>query len=194
MQNKRTKITFIMALLGLAMTLTACGNDPQPQRQSAQASGQQQTETAFQQQSTAVPYPVSQLRDSTERRNLRERLLRFNKANRIGYLYLLSYTGTPTAYYTIEGKVSSTDSQMTTQQLIIRREGYNGYRSDSVVNAPGDDGSYGPNESGIFFFTTEGALVETNQQHLYSDQPIPTYVNVPKLNGTAKVADLSARK
>jgi len=38
-----------------------------------------------------------------------------------------------------------------------------------VVNAPGDDGSYGANEDGIFFFTTEGAYVTTNLDYLFAE-------------------------
>lgn len=149
----------------------ACGED----KQSAQGSGQALTETAFAQQQSAVPYPADQLRDSLERRNIRERLLRTNDSNKIGYVYLLSFSGEPLGYYTIKGKVSNTDSQMTTTNLVIDRQ-----QGDVVVDAPGDDGSYGPNESGVFFFTTENAFVTTSLHYLYSDQPLP--LNVPLLN------------
>lgn len=163
-------ITAIVAVLALAFSVTACEEN----KGSAQGSGQAQTERAFAQQQEAVKYPVEQLKDSLERRNLRERLLRTNDPTRIGYVYLLSFSK-PLGYYVIKGKVSSTQSQMTTDNLVIdRREG------DVVVNAPGDDGSYGSNESGIFFFTTEGVMVTTDLDYVYSDQPIP--FDVPKLN------------
>jgi hypothetical protein len=80
---------------------------------------------------------------------------------------------------------------MTTPTLITQNRNDNG---QTVVDAPGDDGSYGANEKGVFFFTTEGALVETNQDYLYSDQPIPTFASLPKLNGVGNVADLTQRK
>ncbi|GAC1521691.1 MAG: hypothetical protein NVS3B1_06230 [Marmoricola sp.] len=173
----------------LAIGLTGCsGSSSGP---SAQQSGQSQTETAFKQQSAAVPYPVTALTDSTERRNLRERLLRFNKPNRLGYVYIFNF-GKVIGYYTIEGKISNPDSQMTTQQLIQSGDCNGGCAV--TVTAPGDDGSYGANERGIFFFTTEGALVETSNDYLYSDQPIATYASLPKLNGSSTVSDLSQRK
>jgi hypothetical protein len=166
--NKVTKIIAGVAALALMMTLTACQEDS-----SAQYKGQEQTEIAFSQQSAAVPYPAEELRDSLERRNLRERLVRTNRPEAVGYVYLMSF-GDIIGYYTIKGKVSSTQSQMTTDNLVIDR-----VEGDVVVNAPGDDGSYGPNEPGVFFFTTEGQMVTTNLDYIWSDQPIS--IDVPRL-------------
>lgn len=165
----------VIALTGVA----ACENEAK--KDSAQSTGQQQTEDAFKQQQAAVPYPADRLKDSLERRNLAERLLRTNQPNKIGYVYLLSLTGTPLGYYVIKGKVSSTDSQMTTSELIVTNCHYGSACNDVTVPAPGDDGSYGTNERGIFFFTAENAMVTTSLDYLYSDQPLP--LNVPKLNG-----------
>jgi len=164
----------IAGALTLALVLTGCTGDD---KKGAQSSGQAQTEEAFRQQSGAVPYPANELKDSLERRNLKERLLRTNNPSAIGYVYLLSFSK-PLGYYTIKGKVSSTQSQMTTDNLVIDR--CSGSTCPVVVNAPGDDGSYGANEPGIFFFTTEGAMVTTDLDYVYSDQPIP--FDVPKLN------------
>lgn len=171
--NKRTKIAATVLTGMLILTATTAGScDDTP---TAQSKGQAQTEQAFSQQAAAVPYPVDQLKDSLERRNIRERLLRTNKPNAIGYVYVMSF-GKIIGYYTIKGKVSSTQSQMTTDQLDLDHGNY----QHTVVNAPGDDGSYGANEPGIFFFTTEGAMVETNLDYIVADQPLP--VDVPLLN------------
>lgn len=183
MKRTRTRMA-VVALSGLLVvaSLTACdlSGDTTPKKESAQGSGQAQSETAFKQQSDAVPYPVSQLKDSVERRNIRERLLRTNKANLLGYVYLMNF-GKVVGYYTIKGKVSSTQSQMTTDNLVVDGcPGGSDGRCPTVVNAPGDDGSYGANENGIFFFTTEGAYVTTDLNYLYADQPLP--IDVPRLN------------
>lgn len=129
------------------------------------------------QQIPAVQYPEEQMKDSLERRNLRERLLRFNKPDKIGYLYLLTY-GKFVGYYVIKGKVSSTQSQMTNTTQTW--EGGNGRQV--VAESIGDDGSFGPNEGGdqgIFFFTSAGVLVETTLAWIYSDTPLN--VDVPNL-------------
>lgn len=178
--NRRFATWVVAVTIGLG--LAACDSSSD---HSAQTTGQQQTETAFAQQQAAVPYPADALKDSLERRNLRERLLRTNNPSKLGYVYLLSFSGQPLGYYTIKGKVSSTDSQMTTSALIrpCSAGGDNGSGNCAVtVPAPGDDGSYGANEQGIFFFTTEGAFVETSLHYVYSDQPLP--LDVPKLNGS----------
>jgi hypothetical protein len=76
----------------------------------AQQKGQAQTEQAFGQQSATVPYPATQLNDSLERRNLAEKLLRYNNPSKISYIYLLSQTGGIYAFFTVKGKVSSNSS------------------------------------------------------------------------------------
>ena len=168
------RMTMVGAAVVAVVLLTAgCSFDKEP---SAQSAGQAQTETAFRQQSAAVPYPGTQLKDSLERRNLAARLLRTNNPALLQYVYLLGDTGTYLGYYAIKGKVSSTQSQMTTDQLDIDHGSY----GNSVVSAPGDDGSYGANEIGIFFFTTEGVMVTTDMRYIVSDAPLA--VDAPKLN------------
>lgn len=165
---RKTLVTIVAAS---ALILTGCTDDSSPQ-----ATGQKETEIAYKQQSAAVPYPADKLKDSLERRNLRERLLRQNEPDRIGYVYILSF-GKFIGYYTIKGKVSGTQSQMTTDNLVFRKAG----GVYVVVNAPGDDGSYGANEDGVFFFTTNGTMVQTSSEYIYSDQPL-SVADVPELN------------
>jgi hypothetical protein len=167
------KIVTVGVAAALVLGLAACSES----KPTAQSKGQAVTEQAFDQQSTSVPYPVSELKDSLERRNLRDRLLRTNKPDAIGYVYLMNF-GQIVGYYTVKGKVSSTQSQMTTDQLIVPKCD-NGGCSHSVVNAPGDDGSYGANEPGIFFFTTEGAMVTTSLDYIWADNQIA--IDTPRL-------------
>lgn len=167
--------------LAAAITLagvTACDSQP---GSTAQQTGQQLTENTFAQQQAAVPYPSSQLRTSLERQNLKDRLLRLNIPSKIGYVYLMNF-GKIVGYYVIRGKVSNTDSQMTTSTTVDTNN-FAGGGGAVTYPAPGDDGSYGVNETGNFFFTAEGVLVETDLNYLYADAPLP--VNAPKLNAGA---------
>lgn len=178
-------IAIIVAGL-LALSLTACdwGAD---NKETSSDKGQKLSEQAFDQQSKAVPYPADQLTDSQERRNLKERLLRQNDPDRIGYVYILSF-GKFLGYYTIKGKVSSTQSQMTPSDLsdYACDDGLSGCQVE-IKEAPGDDGSYGPNEDGVFFFTTEGALIQLpSDAYVYTDQPI-AIGTIPELNGQGAV-------
>ena len=174
-KRRTTVIGFIAAMAFVAVSASSCDSSPVS---SAQESGQKLTEQAFSQQQAAVPYPVSQLRSSLERQNLSEKLVRLNKPSKIGYVYLMNF-GKIVGYYVIRGKVSSNQSQMTTSTTVD----HNNFGSGSgaiTYPAPGDDGSYGANEQGNFFFTAENVLVSTDLNYLYSDSPLP--VDAPKLN------------
>lgn len=174
MKNKR--IIAIIAIIMLALGLSACSGAA---KETSQSTGQKLTEQAFNQQQKAVPYPANELTDSLERRNLVERLRRQNDPDKVGYVYFISF-GKILGYWTIKGKVSSTQSQMTTGDLLIDIPGDHEYTRYNVT-APGDDGSYGENEKGVFFFTTEGAMVQLPEDgYVYSDQPIN--IGAPQFN------------
>lgn len=167
----RTKKIAAVAAAGLlAISLAACSEDAP--KSSAQSTGQKLTEQAFGQQQAAVPYPADALKDSLERRNLREKLLRYNSPSKISYIYLLSDTGGIYTFFTIKGKVSSNQSQMTTQDLVQSCGQNSSYSCAVTVGAPGDDGSYGPNEDGIFFFTVDGVMITWNGRYLLTDAPL----------------------
>lgn len=168
------KIAAIVTTALLVVGLSAC----QGEDSSAQTTGQAQTEEVFDKAQDAVPYPKDEIGTAPlERANLAKKLIRENDPDKIGYVYILSF-GKFIGYYTIKGKVSSNQSQMTTSELIVRPcSGCDRV----VVTAPGDDASYGENEQGIFFFTSQGALVKTSADYLYSDQPLAVQ-NVPELN------------
>lgn len=138
---------------------------------------EKQTDRIANQQLNSVPYPEAQMKDSLERRNLRERLLRFNKPQKVGYLYLMSF-GKFVGYYVVKGKISSVQSQMTQTDQTWDC----GDSCTAVVDSMGDDGSFGPNEGGdrgVFFFTSTGVLVETTLDWVYSDAPLT--IDVPNL-------------
>lgn len=174
----------VAALAAALMLFALAGCTDTDGKTTAREEGQKLTEQAFAQQSNAVPYPADKLRDSLERRNLRERLLRQNDPARIGYVYILSF-GKFLGYYTIKGKVSSTQSQMTPSDNVSGDMCGSGCSEHILSEAPGDDGSYGPNEDGVFFFTSEGAMVQVSTEYIYSDQPIAVG-GVPELNDSTR--------
>lgn len=177
MTQTTRKVVASLGTLALVGALVACGGNDKASTTDAQHKQQQDTLTAFQQQSQNVPYPKDKIKDPQERHNLGERLVRQNDPNHVSYLYILSFAK-PLGYYVIKGKVSSTQSQMTSSQYELDHGSY----GQSVVDAPGDDGSYGPNEPGIFFFTTAGVMVQTDLNYVISDQPIPFGdLKLPKL-------------
>src|SRR5688572_2601126 len=116
--------------------------------------------------------------ESLECKNLRERERRNSQPSAIGYVYLYNFDGTVKGYFTIKGKVSSTQSQMGPMDDIV-----DACATDycpEIMEAAGDDGSYGPNEAGIFFFTTEGVMVTYSGEYVLSDAPLK--LSTTKLN------------
>lgn len=130
------------------------------------------------QQGLMTANPIPDLSRSLERENLIKRLELLNDQNKIFYVYLVNY-GKVMAYYTAQGKISSVNSKLTTQEQIVAQkeclsQRYQGSGTSCymTVESPDLDGSYGTNGDGIFFFTTEGAYVEWAGDYMVSDFPL----------------------
>jgi len=183
----RRRILFIAALASAAsLVLAGCTSSA-----SSVSGGNQVAQTEYSEFNAAVPYPFGHTApsDPLERKNLAARLVQYNSAGDTNYVYVFAWgSPTPIGYYVIRGKVSSTGSQMTSDQITTNCDG-SSHDSCAVVNAIGDDGSYGPEEggsSGVFFFTTTGTLIETDQPFVVSSAPIKLYASVPQLDAPAK--------
>ena len=166
------KFFIILTFTGLAVFSAACNEGSGAGRGKVQQDQQKIVQTYIQRLIAAVPYPENAMRNSLERRNIRERLLRFNDASKIGYLYELTDFGQVVAYFTIKGKPTAIASQMTPSDQTTCIDIKNRDDPCFVVASPMDDGSWGPSEPGIFFFTTEGVMLEWNGLFQYSDYPL----------------------
>lgn len=100
----------------------------------------------------------------------------------LGYIALFLENGACAGKFVVDGKVSSLNSYLTpdseyysgegTCVSIQRRDGSTSSDSTRVNQwLPDVDGSYGANDKGIFFFTTDGKYVEWTGTYLYSDIP-----------------------
>lgn len=155
------KIISVATLAAIAVFgLTACSEDPAVKERNDKA---------------ARIVKCGAANDSLECKNLKERERRNSQPSAIGYVYLYNFDGSVKGYFTIKGKVSSTQSQMGPMDDLV-----NGCGSSAcyeVMEAAGDDGSYGPNEAGIFFFTTEGVMVTYSGEYVLSDGPLKLSTN-----------------
>lgn len=134
----------------------------------------EQTKTEENQSILLKNQPPVQLDWSLERENINKRTNLWNDANKMSYIYLISY-GKVMAFYTVKGKVSSVNSQITNPEQIamVRKSLQTGYKYvEGVLPSPAEDGSYGTNGDGIFFFTTEGVYVEWAGEYMLADQPL----------------------
>lgn len=92
----------------------------------------------------------------------------------LGYIALFLENGSCAGKFIVDGKVSSLNSYLTPDSEKFEGGSY------SVNWVPDVDGSYGENDNGIFFFTTDGKYVEWTGTYLYSD--IPFEVQNPVVN------------
>lgn len=159
--NKKLTATAAVAVLAL----TACTGNPE--REAAQQASTEQ-QKAYE---ARVPFPKGDLSYPLDRANLAEYLKRSNDPDRVSYVYLLSMDAKVIAYYTIKGKVTSVASQLLPQDDLADST-CGGCTEKYVVDSAGDDGTYGGNESGVFFFTTDGTLVTWTGDYIQSDRPL----------------------
>jgi len=116
---------------------------------------------------------TSQITNSLEKKNLEKKRDREERPDTERYLYVFTY-GTPVGYYITKGKISSNGSQIGPESEVVWSNS-NGYILDSAK----DDGTYGAGDPGIFFFTSDDVMVETNFDYIQSDAPLA--INVPRL-------------
>lgn len=88
----------------------------------------------------------------------------------LGYIVLFTESGDVIGQFTVDGKVTSLNSYLTPDSEYYELV-YGGSCSKANNWMPDVDGSYGENDQGIFFFTTDGKYIEWTGTYLYSDIP-----------------------
>ena len=180
------KIIFSILLLCLSATTSSCSGEYEPSdidKQQAVAKNLEQLQPT----PTDIDY-------SLERYNLIRRAYWVNGQREkalslpcpvdkpLGYVILMLEGVGIVGNYVIDGKVSSLNSFLTPDSEYYEQEyGSNGYSHDFTPNEwlADVDGSYGENDTGIFFFTADGKYIEWTGTYLYSD--IPYIVDDPIL-------------
>lgn len=88
----------------------------------------------------------------------------------LGYVVLFTNNGGVVGRFVVEGKVSSLNSYLTPDSEYYESP-YNSNGNYGNKWLADIDGSYGENDSGIFFFTPDGKYIEWTSAYLYSDIP-----------------------
>lgn len=178
------KIVSILLLVAIILCMLAgCDSDYQEQTSDVE---KQQSITKDLQQSQPTPTDIDY---SLERYNLIRRAYWVNgqmeKAlslpcpveKPLGYVVLMLEGVGVVGNYVIDGKVSSLNSFLTPDSEYYE---YSAGETSKKNNWLADvDGSYGENDNGIFFFTTDGKYIEWTGTYIYSD--IPYIVDDPIL-------------
>lgn len=123
-----------------------------------------------------IGYP--KVKHYAESANLKRRYEEVDDPKATGYIYLIDH-GLVFAEYTVQGKVSSLNSNFTNPE---RETGPHESRVTLPQAEP--DGSYGDNPEGIFFWTTDGIYVEWAGTYLYAKKRLE--IQQPAQNIVAK--------
>jgi len=172
-------VLVLLMVISICFAMTGCD-------ESGSRIDTQKTKEAANVLQTNQPTPTD-ISYSLERYNLIRRAYWVNghreKANSLpcevekplGYIVLFS-GNVVVGSFVVDGKVSSLNSFLTPDSEYYERTG-SGYNNNWLADV---DGSYGENDSGIFFFTPDGKYIEWSGDYLYSD--IPFVVDSPVLN------------
>jgi len=94
----------------------------------------------------------------------------------LGYIVLFTDAGGVVGSFTVDGKVSSLNSYLTPDSEYYEYS-YSESKFETNDWLSDVDGSYGENDTGIFFFTVEGNYIEWTGTYLYTD--IPMHIEDP---------------
>lgn len=97
----------------------------------------------------------------------------------LGYIVLFTESGSVVNKFVVDGKVTSLNSFLTPDSEYYEYSAGESARKNHWI--PDVDGSYGENDNGIFFFTTDGKYVEWTGTYLYSDIPFEVKDPVVKI-------------
>ena len=100
----------------------------------------------------------------------------------LGYIVLLSDNGAVFGRYVVDGKVTSLNSFLSPDSEHYEITGEYYYENDWLADV---DGSFGENDSGIFFFTPDGNYYEWTGTYLYTDVPVEVDDPVIHVEGSA---------
>lgn len=178
------KVICIVMVLCLVLMLAACDEVAASGTYADKAATQEVAANLAENQPTPTDIDYS-----LERYNLIKRAYWVNgqreKANALpcqivkplGYIVLFTESGSVVGSFIVDGKVSSLNSFLTpdSEYYEYSRGDYTSY-NEWLADV---DGSYGENDNGIFFFTTDGKYIEWTGTYLYSD--IPFVVDDPIL-------------
>ena len=172
--------TIVVALIVCVTVTTAC--DSKPVTVSGSKADTSAQVSVADNLSKNQPTPTD-INYSLERYNLIRRAYWVNgqreKANTLvceiekplGYIILFSGNAV-VGRFVVDGKVSSLNSFLTPDSEYYEKIAWSSSSGSTVNKWLADvDGSYGENDSGIFFFTPDGKYVEWSGDYLYSDIP-----------------------
>ena len=181
---KKSKLIIAITVLVLfSVLLCGCEFDDSPSAPVSGTKADTQAQKAVADNLASHQSTPTDIDYSLERYNLIRRAYWVNgqreKANTLiceiekplGYIVLFAGT-TVVGRFIVDGKVSSLNSFLTPSNVdSVKNYGSNVGVTTITTEMADVDGSYGENDSGIFFFTPDGRYIEWTGSYLYSDIP-----------------------
>ena len=176
----KKRVLAIVLMVVMLLTLTACDENTVATESGSKAD-KKNTKVVADALSSRQPTPTD-IDFSLERYNLIKRAYWVNGQREraaalicavekpLGYIVLFTDNGAVVGRFVVDGKVSSLNSYLTpdSDYFEIATGSSSTYRNNWLADV---DGSYGENDSGIFFFTPDGKYIEWTGTYLYSDIP-----------------------
>ena len=173
-------ITLFIAILVIVTALSGCGTTAVTASAATARTDRQTTLSIGDKLAAAQPTPAD-INYSLERYNLIKRAYWVNGQREkalavicgidrpLGYVVLFTDNGAVVGSFIVDGKISSLNSFLSPDSEYYEHSA--GDYSTKNLWLPDVDGSYGENDSGIFFFTPDGKYIEWTGTYLYSDIP-----------------------
>ena len=179
---RRTAASVAFCGLSVLCLAGSCDDGQNDAQNQAQATTNEYQKAATQQ----VPYPLADMKSGgwSERRLLAEHLKRQNDPKAVLWIVWMSQQGQVIGQWPIQGMIFDPNSQMTNSQLINGCFNSGSSCAGSVTQAPGDNGTWGPEAGAAAFFTTSGVevqlppaavWVESDAPLNLTDKPLITY-------------------
>jgi hypothetical protein len=117
---------------------------------------------------------ASKVQYNNELHQIADYMIEMSKPGTVGYVVIYPpAAGQSTRHFKVKGKVLPCDAQLTPDQHQIGDGQY--YHDSPTVDQSNDMGSYGGksgNEKCVFFYTTDGVMVQTNNEYDYTSMPM----------------------
>jgi hypothetical protein len=166
--------------LSLVATMTAC-SQVSPSQDRSQSLTERIANASVDPSQGGVAYPFAEMQQGgwLEMKMLREHLVREASPKSQRWIVVFSQQGQLLGQWAIQGVAFDPNSQMTTPKIATCTPNTGGSGCGAVVDAPGDNGTYGPEAGVLDFFTSTGVEVKIGGSPIWFQSDAPLGLSQP---------------
>lgn len=172
---KKRYVAGIGALMLAAIGLAGCGSMASPAQQNSQNMTERIAAASTDPNQGGVAFPFDALVQGgfLEDKMLREHTERQANPATHRWVVVVTQMGQVFGQWPIQGMVFDPNSQMTATKIVTCNPRVTSSNCDAVVDAPGDNGTYGPEAGSAAFFTTSGVEIQVPHGMLWFESDAP---------------------